>query len=290
MRCNPVRPCRRTGHYRGVTQPDGYLLDNRRAEAGDRFAAMARLLDPWTTQHLSTLGVDEGWRCWEVGAGGVGIPEWLAERVGPTGEVIATDIDLSWLGGSTAPNLDVREHDVTIDPPPGLFDLVHARLVLVHLTERDKALAAMIGALRPGGWLLLEDADPALQPLACPDEYGPEQVRANRLRTAFRGLLSGRGADLSYGRTLPRLLRSAGLVGVQAAAYFPLGGPESDRLEAATIRHIRDGLVGAGLATAEDIDLHLEAVEAGRLDVATAPLISVWGCKTAESAANAYAE
>jgi SAM-dependent methyltransferase len=70
----------------------------------------------------------------------------------------------------------VRCHDVGVDPPPGDgFDLVHARLVLVHVPQRAAALAAMISALRPGGWLLVEEADPTMQPLACPDESGPAQ-------------------------------------------------------------------------------------------------------------------
>ena len=33
----------------------------------------------------------------------------------------------------------------------------------------------MIAALRPGGRLLLEEADPGLQPLLCPDDHGPAQ-------------------------------------------------------------------------------------------------------------------
>jgi len=108
---------------------------------------------------------------------------------------------------------EVLRHDVGIDEPPaGPFDLVHARLVLVHVPQRSTALAAMVAALRPGGWLVLEDADPALQPPICPDEYGPAQQLANRLRRGFRTLLAQRGAELAFGRTLPRLLRQAGLV------------------------------------------------------------------------------
>ena len=82
---------------------------------------------------------------------------------------------------------------------------------------RVLALATMAAALRPGGWLLVEDADTALQPLACLDDSGPAQRRANRLRDAVRELLTRRGADLRYGRTLPRALREAGLVDVAAA-------------------------------------------------------------------------
>ena len=46
-----------------------YLLDNRRPEAGERFAALAELFDPWTFRHLDDVGLGEGWRVWEVGAG-----------------------------------------------------------------------------------------------------------------------------------------------------------------------------------------------------------------------------
>ncbi|GHJ41656.1 hypothetical protein Sm713_72650 [Streptomyces sp. TS71-3] len=159
----------------------------------------------------------------------------------------------------------------------GGFDLVHARLVLVHVADREQALRTMAGSLRPGGWLLVEDADPALQPLICLDEYGPEQELANRLRTGFRSLLASRGADLAYGRRLPRLLREAGLTGVHADAYFPITSEACSVLEAATVRHVRGGLVAAGLATDEEVDRHLANVASGRLDLATSPMISAWG-------------
>ena len=68
-------------------------------------------------------------------------------------------------------------------PTQGTFDLVHARLVLVHVPDRARALATMVAALRPGGWLLVEDADTELQPLVCLDESGPAQQRANRYGT-----------------------------------------------------------------------------------------------------------
>ena len=215
-----------------------YLLDNRRPEAGERFSALAELFDPWTFRHLDDLGLGEGWRCWEVGAGGVSVPQGLAARVGPSGRVLATDIDVSWTEPAAGGALEVRRHDVTNDPPPAeTFDLVHARLVLVHLQDRAAALRVMVDALGPGGWLVIEDADPSLQPLACPDEHGPAEQLANRLRTRIRTLLAERGADLAYGRTLPRLLRESDLQDVSAEAYFPIGSPACAILEAATIRH-----------------------------------------------------
>lgn len=255
-----------------------YLLDNAVPSAGDRFAAMARLFDPVTLRHVDALGIGAGARVWEVGAGGPALPAALAERVGPDGEVLATDIDTSWLPPD-AP-YRIEQHDVTTDPPPdGAFDLVHARLVLVHLPAREQALDTLISVLRPGGWLLVEDADPALQPLLCPDESGEAEALGNRLRRGFRELMAARGADLAFGRTLPRLLRERGLADVHADSYFPITSPDCALLEAATIAHIRDGLVSAGLASDDEINEHLANVRAGALDLATAPLISAAGCR-----------
>jgi SAM-dependent methyltransferase len=264
----------------GVSAPapdHRYLLDNARAEAGERFVALAELFDGVTRGHFDRLGVGPGWRCWEMGAGGRSIPEALAATVGPTGYMLATDINPAWL--DPRGTYEVRRHDVAADPPPqpGTFDLVHARLVLVHVPDRARALATMVAALRPGGWLLVEDADTELQPLVCLEESGPAQRRANRLRCAFRELMTRRGADLHYGRTLPRTLREAGLVDVAAAGSFPVGGAVCDRLEIATIRQVRAELVAAGLADDAEIDAHVAAVAAGELDLTLAPLISAWG-------------
>jgi SAM-dependent methyltransferase len=263
-----------------MTDQHSYLLDNARAEAGARFAAMAAIFDPQTFRRIDGLGIGAGWRCWEVGAGGPSVPRWLAGRTGPGGRVLATDIDVSWTRAAASDVVEVRRHDVARDEPPGEgFDLVHARLVLVHVEDRDRALRSMVSALRPGGRLLLEDADPALQPLSSPDEHGPRERLANRIRQGFRSMLAERGADLAYGRRLPRLLREAGMTDVAAEAYFPIASPDCDLLETATIAHIRGGLVAAGHATEAEVERHLANVAAGGMDLATAPMISAWGRK-----------
>ncbi len=256
---------------------DDYLLDNQHTEAGERFDALAALFNPTTCRHMDAIGLTAGWRAWEVGAGGPSVPAWIAARTG--GPVLATDIDTVWLS-DMAESVDVVRHDIGVDPAPdGQFDLVHARLVLVHVANRERALATMVESLRPGGWLLLEEADPGLQPLVCPDESSDAERLANRLKRGFRTLMAGRGVDLAFGRTLPRLLRTAGLIEVQSDAYFPMGGPACDELERATIEQIRDQLIEHGLATPEAIERHLRAVAIGQLDLATSPLVSAWGRK-----------
>ncbi len=256
-----------------------YLLDNQQSEAGQRFDAFATLFNPSTFRHMVTIGLSPGWRVWEVGAGGSTVPAWIAEQT--KGHVLATDIDTTWLEAANE-GFESRRHDIGTDPAPGhSFDLVHARLVLVHVPQRSEALATMIAALKPGGWLLAEEADPGLQPLACPDGHGAAEELANKLKLAFRALMVERGVDLSFGRQLPRLLRAAGLVEVQADAYFPIGGPVVDRLERATVEQIRERLIAAQLATEEEIEQHLSNVATGQLDLATSPMVSAWGRKPA---------
>lgn len=255
---------------------DEYLLDNRAAEAGSRFDSLAALFDPVTFRHLDALGVGPGWRCWEVGAGGPSVPSWLAGRVGTTGRVLATDIDVAWLAADHG--YEVRSHDVAADEPPAeWFDLVHARLVLVHVPDRVEALRRMVRAVRPGGWVVIEDFDVDFQACSMPDASCDQHYLSNRLRAGFLTLLGQRGVDFEFGRKLPRLLRNAGLVDIGADGYFPLALPATGQLEAANIEQVRAGLSGMNLATDDELDAYLDALRQGTLDVATPPLISAWG-------------
>lgn len=257
---------------------DSYLLDNRAPDAGSRFEALSALFDGVTVRHVDGIGVSAGWRCWEVGAGGPGVPRLLAERVGPAGYVLATDLDVGWMGTDLPGSVRVCRHDVATDEPPDPgFDLVHARLVLVHVPQRDEALRRMVAALRPGGWLLIEDFDVKLQPLACVDARREAEHRANRVRAGFRKLLAARGVDLAYGRALPRLLRAAGLTDLAADAFAPVALPAAAALEIANVRQVEAALIRQAGVSADEIDAHLRAVATGQLDIATPLLVSAWG-------------
>ena len=125
------------------------MADHAGRETEQRFASLESCWDPVTIAHLDRIGVGAGWSCLEIGGGGGSLGAWLGQHVGPSGSVLVTDIDPRWIGVSTASNVEVRRHDIVDDElDDRRFDLVHARLVLLHLPERRRALAKMVAALK----------------------------------------------------------------------------------------------------------------------------------------------
>jgi SAM-dependent methyltransferase len=239
----------------------GYVFDNTAEEARVRFAALPTIFDPGTIRHLSALGVGPGWRCLEVGAGGGSIATWLAERVGPSGSVLATDVEPRFLEALNRPNLEVRRHDITVDPlPEATFDLVHTRLVLLHLPERERALDRMVAALRPGGWLLAEEFDAMALP---PDpELNPDEQPVEALWT-MRRLMTERGVDLRFGRRLPGWLKARGLVEIEAEGrtFLWRGGSPGGQLDRSNVEQLRGALLEGGFIDEQELERDLARLD-----------------------------
>ncbi len=140
-----------------------YIFDNAGQQASQRFTSLETQYDPWTIRHLEATGIGTGWQCWEIGGGGGSIATWLGQCIGPTGHVLVTDIDPRFLVELTTldhAHIEIQHHDIGTDPLPAQpFDLIHARLVLIHVPAREQALQRMVAALSPGGWLVVEDFD-----------------------------------------------------------------------------------------------------------------------------------
>jgi SAM-dependent methyltransferase len=172
-----------------------------------RLSLLEAQFDPITQRHLERLGVGDGWRCLEVAAGGGSIARWLAGRVGPSGSVVATDMNPRFLTGLPA-NVEVRRHDILTDDLEPDFDLVHCRALLLHLPDPGAALSRMAQALRPGGWLLVDDVDMGLYTVS----GHPEAAWATETWQRFlTGLAEAGLMDGYLGRKLPGLVADAGL-------------------------------------------------------------------------------
>jgi SAM-dependent methyltransferase len=239
-------PLDRAGHA-------GYAFDNRAREAATQLGTLESLLDPVTARRLAHPVLRAGASCWEVGAGGGSVARLMAAAVGPDGRVVATDIEPSHV--TPQPNLRVQRHDVRHEPPPGgPFDLIHARLVLLHLPERRRVLRTLAEALAPGGWLVLEEFDCTvpLRVLTAPSDAAAK-LFAQTL-DAILGVLRDRGADLGWAQDVHTEMVAAGLADVDTVTHSESwgGGTAGAALHAINSRQLEPQLLAAGV-TVDDL-------------------------------------
>jgi SAM-dependent methyltransferase len=241
-----------------ITTETLYTFENSGSQAATRFSALAEIFDPGTIRHLSEIGVGSGWHCLEVGAGGGSIAAWLCDRVGGNGQVIATDIDTRFLEPLNRSNLEVRRHDITLDPlPEAEFDLVHFRLVLGHLPNRDEILGRLVTALRPGGWLLAEEFDSwSLRP----DGSINDAETSLKAFAAMQSVLGRHGFDGYYGRRLVARLRAHHLAEILAEGrvFIYEGGTSGANLTHAGISQTRNEMIDAGAISPAEIERDLQ--------------------------------
>ena len=227
-----------------MSEAPDYAFPHTAADESRRLELFQQRLDPLTMRRIERLDIAAGAACLEIGGGRGSITRWLAERVGSSGNVIATDLQVDFLASIDAPNVAALRHDLRTDTfPDRSFDLIHTRAVLMHIPDDLEILRRMASWLRPGGWLLLEEPDFGMW-LADADPLWATHPDAWH-QTFPNG-------SLSRGRTLLRQIHQLGLVDVGADA-------ELDIIE-------------AGTPLAEFYDLSMAAigppaVEAGALTV-----------------------
>lgn len=237
-----------------------YLLADAKPEAElARLHAIDALMGPTTEFRLARVGVTRGWRCLEVGAGGGGVARWLADQVGPAGHVTAIDLTPQVGVDPGRPHLEVRRHDILQD---GLeiahYDLVHCRLLLANVGNVERALANMAAALRPGGWLIVEEPGDSRVPAV--GEAQPRVEEFNRLFERFLTAMQGRtrAVDLTLYRRLPGLLAALSLVDLGGDVTYPLVTGAGRAALRGTLGAVRTLLADTAFAA----DGHLDRLDA----------------------------
>jgi SAM-dependent methyltransferase len=265
----------RTGSH-GLVQAPASALE------GERLRSLEAMFDGPTTRRLTELGVAPGWRCLEVGCGAGGVVRWLAARVGGGGRVVATDVDPRFVGDDRPAHLEVRRHDIGRDPlEAGAYDPVHARAVLEHLPARVRALARLVAAAKPGGWVVVEAAHlgDAMRQAALRYVSPPEQAPL----VARLGLMAAAGFDGEFGPRLPGALLAAGPVHVGAELHGPLvWGSERSFGHLSARAALADGpvrarVLGAGLVTEEEPERFVALTARPSCGALWLPLVTAWG-------------
>ncbi|AVT40090.1 trans-aconitate 2-methyltransferase [Plantactinospora sp. BB1] len=228
-----------------------YIFRDAETDNDVMLRALAGMYDPFSERRLREAGIAEDARCLVVAVGASGIARTIA-GLAPRGEVIATDVDLRPC--QRDPRVDLREHDVVTDPLPGMFDLIHVRLLLGHLPQRLDVLGKLVDALNPDGVLVVEEFEATWRTsvLAAPD---PDE--ADRLfgayHDAFQAALQDAGNRSKWSRRVHGAMLDLGLTECDTVGYTGTwaGGSHGCLLPWGTAGAIRQKLIDAGMSGAD---------------------------------------
>ena len=271
------------GTERSPEQPEGYVLRGGQAGAA-RLRLINRVKWPTTERLLGAAGLRAGMRVLDLGCGGGGATLRMADLVGAEGEVVGVDLDPSILRLArreaedldlpvTFSHLGAEELDEVT-----AYDFAFARYLMSHLRQPERALEAMVRALRPGGRLAVED-------IFFPGHVcHPPNAAFDRYLDLYQAVVRAKGADPAIGPRLLGMALDAGLSDVQVELVVPVFREgEGKRIAQVTVEHIREVVVGAGLASDAEVDAIVADLEAFADDERTlmsiAPTFQVWGRK-----------
>ncbi len=265
-------------------EADGYVLARTEAEY-QRLRLQAKAWEAGTRALLTDAGAAPGWRCLDVGCGPGEAMRLIGQLTRPGGHVTGVDIDaalgahmLAELHRSEGPDFAFIAGDATrLDTVPGApFDLVFARLLLVHLTDPVTMVRRLGALVRPGGRLVLMDYD--LSRLAA----RPEHPALDRAFAIIAGAFGSSGKHADAGLRLGTWLVEAGLPPVRGTRADALYGPIArlGPMVRAVLASLAPALPALGLATAEEItalQVEITTLEASDRHMGLGPLmIGAW--------------
>jgi SAM-dependent methyltransferase len=268
-----------------MSPPPDYVLGSDDEEIA-RLDGQATAIGPPTALLLQAAGVGPGMRVLDVGTGLRHVAFMAAELVGPGGAVVGVDQSGTLLAVAdarrAAAGLEQVRFEVgdarafTAEDP---FDAVVMRLLLFHLPDAVDVVRHHVAALRPGGVMLVIDADNgaarAEPPVAMVDTV---------LGWIERGFESA-GADPRIGARLGVLLAEAGLKDAQGLGiqgYFGPDDPRGATMLAGVVRSLAAQIVAHGIATEEELGLDTlearlaEAVSAAGAVLLPPTLVGAW--------------
>jgi 2-polyprenyl-3-methyl-5-hydroxy-6-metoxy-1,4-benzoquinol methylase len=249
----------------------------------ERLRILARIMRPTTMVLFERIGLQPGMACLDVGCGGGDVTVELAHKVEPSGHVIGIDIDQAKIEMARREatelklsGVEFRVSEIGKSDKRAAFDAVYTRFVLTHLSDPASELAWMIGQLRPGGVVIVEDID--FSGHFCHSDI-PSFRRYIEL---YSQVVQRTGADPHIGKRLPELLLDTGLKKVQMHVAQPAGIEGEVKLMAPiTMENVVDSVLAHGLASRQEINRivdDLYAVADDHRTVMSLPrVVQAWG-------------
>jgi ubiquinone/menaquinone biosynthesis C-methylase UbiE len=190
-----------------------YIM-GRTTEEYQRLRSQARVWEPVTRRLLGQLELRAGMSCLDVGCGPGEVMRLLGEIAGPTGRITGLDVDgnlgreaLGVLQANSSCRFAFTEGNVeTLEEiPEAPFDVIYARLTLIHLQDPIAVLRKMYAWTKPGGYIVAQEYD------NCSLTVYPEWPGMAELEKVLSGVYAHAGRDPFLGRKLPTYFDQAGI-------------------------------------------------------------------------------
>lgn len=259
-----------------------YILDG-----GDddlrRLLGVAEATREMARSAFRRVGMQEGWHAIDCGCGPIGGLAVMAEMVGPAGRVVGVDFSepavqraRSVVAALELGNVELFAGDIHELGPAavaGPFDLAYTRFFLMHQPDPVRTLSQIARLLRPGGWIVAQEALRNPPPRSHPhlDALGAYWDLAYQVLERAGGVPAGSVDGLAGSA------RAAGLEVVEAGGSFPVVDPELGfDLHAATLLAARERAVASGIATGQQVDdlaAEMRAAKSGGYEWVSTPFM-----------------
>ena len=247
-----------------------------------RLKMQSQALIPMSLRLLDGAGVGPGSRVLELGCGNGELTKLIAQRVGPSGQVVAIDRDPAQIdaAGQTLHaeglgNVVLQVAEAEAFSPDRPFDAVIARYFLLYATDPEAMVAKAATWLRPAGAMGFLEMDfyrgvgSRIWPLPLPETERAIGFIADAMLDA--------GVQPHLSARLPSLLSRYGEVEAELAAPLQMGA-ESVELPLEAVRSVQATARRIGRADHADHDVdRLLQAELSRRDrhTVTIPPLSV---------------
>lgn len=227
----------------------------------ERQKQLAQTFSPSTSRFLDEVGDLSGAEALDLGCGIGETTRMLGMRVGNTGSVIGVDFDKALVESAQSltseGNISFTQGDVhALEFEDASFDVVYARLLLLHVAEPMAALKEMLRVCRPQGTVIINDGDFA-SIYSAPDPFGGEGLV--KLYSLFR--------NVRIGTRLWHMFRECGYDQVEFRVDRMLvRDANGKRLILMTIEAMREAALQSELMTRQEVDALCQVIAAGIQD------------------------
>jgi SAM-dependent methyltransferase len=222
-----------------------------------------------TRRYLADAGISQGMRVLEIGCGDGEVTQILAELVGPTGAVVAIDLNERVIAGAQGrmskndiAHVRFLVADLAEDMTnlhrllPESFDVLAGRRVLMYLRDPARILRRLSALIKTGGLVVFEEADltmmPARKTPLVAHDSAVELLRKTLLRE---------GVNTAMGLDLPNTLMRAQLHFESIRAEAVIEGQGTQYPLSTLLELMGPRLIAGGGITKQEIDALAKRVE-----------------------------